>query len=70
MEQNKYIQAASFSAAFAIFVAPALALAQVAPERGGGSFNFGWVILLFVIAMAIAVIWFTMSQRRGARHTP
>lgn len=68
MEHNESLQAVLFSAAFAMLAVPALALAQVAPAGGGGSFS--WVILLVVAALGVAIVWFTISQRRGAKHTP
>jgi fatty acid desaturase len=68
MERIKFIQAALFSAAFAMLAAPALALAQAAPERAGGG---GWVLLLVFGALVVAIIWFTLSQRRrGSKNIP
>jgi hypothetical protein len=61
MERIRFIQAALFSAAFAILAAPPLALAQAAPERAGGG---GWVLLLIFGALVVGIIWFTRSQRR------
>ena len=69
MEQNKSLPVALFSAAFASLATPALALAQGAPAGGGGG-SFSWLILLVVAALAVGIVWFTISQRRGAKHTP
>lgn len=70
MEQAKSALAALYVAAFAILVAPALALAQAAAPKEGGGGTYGWFTLLVVAALFAGIIWFTMQQRRGARQTP
>jgi hypothetical protein len=62
MERIRFIQAALFSAAIAVVGAPALALAQAAPERAGGG---GWVLLVVFGALVVAIVGYTLSQRRG-----
>ena len=61
MERIRFIQAALFGAAVAILGAPALALAQAAPQSGGGG---AWFLLVIFGALAIGNALFTPSQRR------
>lgn len=61
MELIRFIQAALFSAVFAVLAAPALAFAQAAPETAGSG---GWVLLVIFGALALGIALFTRSQRK------
>jgi hypothetical protein len=76
MERTRSIYAALF--AFAVAVAPTLALAQAggapttgggaAPEAPGGTGAFTWFVVLAVAIVAVALFVLSSRRRRGPQH--
>ena len=65
MARMNAVYVALSTAVAAIVGVPAITFAQAAaPERAGGG---GWVLLVVFGLLAVAIVWFTMSQRRRSK---